>query len=341
MHYNINAGVEVMPLLNGNMQAGDDTTSLAATGKILTAYSLTAGSSAVVAASRQSFTAGQTDVPGEPVYFLRATASAAGATDTTLQNRIEDVRTFAGRQSVIFQGFYKADQAVVVALRQNFGSGGSPSSETVAFDGAGAVTSAPIWVTGTAYTVGQHVESVGKIYRCITAGTSGSAPTTTAADITDNTVHWTYVRKAGIILPSTVDANGTAQWRPFTCKFDLPSISGKTIGSTANTSYLAAEFRLQLGIATQLDVAALALHVGSGRVPVVSWRRAETEQRLLARYLFAGTVPTGVAASGIVTLPVRMRVTPTVSPGSGCVSPVDTDFAKTILSGAFVLDARL
>lgn len=44
------------------------------------------------------------------------------------------------------------------------------------------------------YTVGQRVTNVGRSYECITSGTSSvNGPTTTAADITDGTVHWTYL----------------------------------------------------------------------------------------------------------------------------------------------------
>lgn len=53
------------------------------------------------------------------------------------------------------------------------------------------------WQATHAYTVGQRVTngSPKKLYVCITAGTSAGAggPTTTAADITDGTVHWRYV----------------------------------------------------------------------------------------------------------------------------------------------------
>jgi uncharacterized phage protein gp47/JayE len=52
-----------------------------------------------------------------------------------------------------------------------------------------------IWVALTDYVVGDFVDNAGNTYRCITAGTSAGAggPTTTAADITDGTVHWRYL----------------------------------------------------------------------------------------------------------------------------------------------------
>jgi len=84
--------------------------------------------------SRQAFTLGQTDVPGEPTYFCRmAVTSVAGANHfSTLQHRIEDVRTFAGQQ-VTISFWAKADTSRTIAVEhvQNFGGGGSPSVTTI------------------------------------------------------------------------------------------------------------------------------------------------------------------------------------------------------------------
>lgn len=49
------------------------------------------------------------------------------------------------------------------------------------------------WANATPYVVGDRRTNAGRAYRCITSGTSASAPTTTAADITDGTVHWKYL----------------------------------------------------------------------------------------------------------------------------------------------------
>jgi hypothetical protein len=81
--------------------------------------------------SRQEFALGQTDVPGEPTYFVRmAVTSVAGAGNTSgLQQRIEGVRTFADQQITV--SFYaKADSTknIAIEFRQIFGTGGSPSA---------------------------------------------------------------------------------------------------------------------------------------------------------------------------------------------------------------------
>ena len=78
--------------------------------------------------SQQSFTPGAAPVAGyEAQYFYRSLITTPGScTVLNIQNRIEDVRTFAG-QTVTFSFFAKADttRAVSVDYYQTFGSGGS------------------------------------------------------------------------------------------------------------------------------------------------------------------------------------------------------------------------
>jgi hypothetical protein len=86
-------------------------------------------------ATRQAFTLGQTDVPGEPTYFCRTVVSSvAGASNNSfLVQPIEDVRTFAGRQvTVSFWAKADATKNIAVELEQDFGTGGSPSANVTA-----------------------------------------------------------------------------------------------------------------------------------------------------------------------------------------------------------------
>lgn len=87
--------------------------------------------------SRQAFTVGQTDVPGNPRFYSRTVVtSVAGAGNYALkQQAIEDVRSLAGKTATLT--FYaKADAAKNIATEffQMFGTGGAPSA-TVAFIG--------------------------------------------------------------------------------------------------------------------------------------------------------------------------------------------------------------
>jgi hypothetical protein len=82
--------------------------------------------------SRQPFTLGQTDVPGEPTYFCQMeVTSVAGANNiSSLIQTIEGVRTFAGQQiTVSFWAKANASKTIAIEFLQNFAavSGGSAS----------------------------------------------------------------------------------------------------------------------------------------------------------------------------------------------------------------------
>jgi hypothetical protein len=86
---------------------------------------------ATVTSSQQSFTAGTAPVAGyEGQYFLR-TAKSAGGSYVIQEQRVEDVRDFAG-QPVTVSFWAKADATVTTApvIVQFFGSGGSASVDT-------------------------------------------------------------------------------------------------------------------------------------------------------------------------------------------------------------------
>jgi hypothetical protein len=69
-----------------------------------------------------------------------------------------------------------------------------------------AAAQAAQWVPSTAYAVGAVVGSVGNLYYCFTAGTSsasgslGNGPSGQSTDITDGTVHWSYIQP-GYVIP--------------------------------------------------------------------------------------------------------------------------------------------
>ncbi len=97
--------------------------------------------------TRQPFTLGQIDVPGEPTYFCRlAVTSVAGAANLTiLRQYVEGVRTFAG-QTATLSFWAKADttKTIAIELGQVFGTGGSPSSNIGAI-GVTKVTLTTSW----------------------------------------------------------------------------------------------------------------------------------------------------------------------------------------------------
>jgi len=101
--------------------------------------------------SQQTFTAGSAPVAGyEAPYFFRSNVTAAnGCTNVTLENRIEDVRTFAG-QTITLSCWVKTDAATSfnVIFQQNFGSGGSGAVNTNAIVSQ-ATTSGWVRYSGT------------------------------------------------------------------------------------------------------------------------------------------------------------------------------------------------
>ncbi len=82
-------------------------------------------------ASQQAFTVGQTEVPGNPKYYLKhVVTSVAGSGNYCLtQQKIEDVSTLAGK-TVTLSFWAKADsnKNIATEFSQNFAAGGSPSS---------------------------------------------------------------------------------------------------------------------------------------------------------------------------------------------------------------------
>ncbi len=116
-------------IINGNFRLWQRGTSFTATG----IYSADrwrndfGGGSPAYTVSRQAHTVGQTDVPGEPEFFLRhdqTTASTSGS--PLLRQFIENVRTLAG-QEVTLSFYAKSSKAITISSRfdQEFGSGGS------------------------------------------------------------------------------------------------------------------------------------------------------------------------------------------------------------------------
>jgi hypothetical protein len=103
------------------------------------------GSIGAFTVSRQNFALGQTDVPDEPRYFYRwdQTGAGSGQTVKRINHKIEGVRSFAGKTiQVKFYAKSNSVSAVTVGAIQNFGTGGSPSSEVVVTPKSRAISTA-------------------------------------------------------------------------------------------------------------------------------------------------------------------------------------------------------
>jgi len=119
-------------IINGNFDFWQRGTTQSTTGYMADRWNiLYDGTIGTFSCSRQSFTIGQTDVPGNPKYFWRwnHTAAGSGQTYRSLSQYIEGVHTLAGRTATI-SFWAKADTTRNLSVQptQYFGTGGSPSS---------------------------------------------------------------------------------------------------------------------------------------------------------------------------------------------------------------------
>ncbi|MCW3479750.1 pyocin knob domain-containing protein [Neisseriaceae bacterium JH1-16] len=256
-------------------------------------YQSAAGST--VSTTRQAFALGQTEVPGEPTYYLRSTVtSVAGAGNYVAKvQKIESVRTFAGKKAT-YHFYARADgnKNVAVSLSQTFGTGGAPSAA---------------------------VQTFGKL----------------------------------IAL--------TNQWQKFVVTVDLPSISGKTIGTNGD-DYLAVQFHLDAGatVAASLpgmgqqnivfDLARAKFEEGSVDTPFET-RPIATELALCQRYyevfglgLIGGVLAGGANGSVAGTYKVMKRATPSFGQRAGFgsylvtrIASTTTPFTSAVVGGAGVM----
>jgi len=126
-------------IINGAMQVAQRGVSFSSNNSIdYTVDRWAIFSNGVSTTTQESFAAGQTDVPNEPIKYLKWNISTYSSGDNLFQ-RVEDVRTGAG-QAVTLSFYAKADSSITNRPRliQNFGSGGS--SEVVTATSTNALT---------------------------------------------------------------------------------------------------------------------------------------------------------------------------------------------------------
>jgi hypothetical protein len=179
---------------------------------------------ATVTQSRQTFTAGTAPVAGyEGSYFYRM-AKSAGGTYSSLQQKIEDVRTFAG-QTVTLSYWAKIDSgtlSVQTIIEQNFGSGGSATVYTYG-------TNQTLTTTWTRYSTTIAVPSIsGK-----TIGTSGylsAYPFSTSSTAAITFDIWGVQLEAASQVSNFQTATGTKQGELAACQRYLPAMTGTSLG---------------------------------------------------------------------------------------------------------------
>jgi len=155
-----NSGVNFRnKIINGNFDIWQRGTSFTTAGYSADRWLTSADTNSGWTVSRQAFSAGQTEVPGEPTYFMRFAISASNLAGPVFQQKIEDVRTFAGK--TVTASFYaKVSSGSTFTpgyfrMTQNFGSSGSADAYVVANETVTPLTSS--WVK---YTYTFNVPSI-------------------------------------------------------------------------------------------------------------------------------------------------------------------------------------
>ena len=268
-------------LINGNFDVWQRGTSFSSTVSGASAYTADrwkAGGGTSTTVSRQAFTLGQTDVPGEPTYYARW-AITNNSQNYEFQQRIEDVRTLAGKKATI--SFYArlTTGTITVGVRtvQYFGTGGSPSSSVI-----------------------------------VSAGT-----------------------------PSL-----TSSWQKFTYTIDIPSISGKTLGSDNNHS-LWVGFQVSDTNTGTIEIAQFQVEEGSVATPFErrsygdELERCERYFQLVDSFTATG-YGSGVGISMALVFRKQMRASPSLSV-TGVLYVTDsvaTDYVQSSVTGSIVSNNR-
>ncbi|QHT60672.1 hypothetical protein GXP70_12455 [Paenibacillus lycopersici] len=153
-------GLSRQAIINGNFniwQRGTSFTSL--NGFSADRWSIQYDGTLTADVTRRSFAPGQTEVPNEPNYCLRITVTNAGTgTRVGISQRIEDVRTFAGKK-VTHTFWIRSNRAGLNVRRdifiQNFGSAGS--TQVSVTTGQAETLAANVW---TPITITSTIPSI-------------------------------------------------------------------------------------------------------------------------------------------------------------------------------------
>ena len=257
-------------IINGDMGIWQRGITFTTTSNTYTAdrWTTSKDGSGTVTTSQQTFTAGTAPVSGyEGTYFLQLATSVLGTTTyTQLQQRIEDVRTFAG-QTVTVSFWAKLSSGTIgsayVRLNQNFGSGGS----------AGVSGSANNYTpTGSWQRFSATVTLASISGKTIGTGSFLEVDFVTPFTATNTMQFWGVQVEAGSVATAFQTATGTIQGELAACQryyWQSPSTVAYTpygFGSFISTSVFQAPVKLPVSmriIPTLATSNALAANNGS------------------------------------------------------------------------------
>jgi len=246
-------------IINGDFsiwQRGTTFTFNSAGGYTADRFNMSSGTGGVAVISRQTFTPGQTDVPGNPKYYMQIQHTTDGGTPANLDTRIEDVNTFSG-QNATFSFYGKVSSGTAVwtpRLVQFFGTGGSATNVITASD----ITLTTLWQR---FTVVFPVPS--------TAGKTIGEGNYLRPDIYRNTTgvvtyHFANVQfEAGSVATPFTTNTANPQQELAACQryFQIMSGSGSTIVGSKNNgtlTYFSVPLKVNMRAAPTVTTSAVA-----------------------------------------------------------------------------------
>jgi hypothetical protein len=221
-------------IINGDFniwQRGTTFTNLATNACTSDRWAVTSVNSTVDVA-QSSFTAGAAPVAGYESQFFASVTADATDSDCRLQQRIENVRTFAGQTITV--SFYAKSSITTDALRfvrvqQNFGATGSPSA--VVNNDSSAVTLSSAW---TRYSFTFNVASISG--KTITNGDFLGIIFGLKASTAQTLDLWGVQVEAGSVATAFQTATGTLQGELAACqRYFQKSYLQSTAPGTATT----------------------------------------------------------------------------------------------------------
>jgi hypothetical protein len=201
-------------------------------------------SGGTVTYSAQAFTPGAAPVAGyESTNFLQVvTSGQSGANFALIDQKIEDVRTFAG-QTVTISFWAKVASGtgkVGVAFEQNFGSGGSGTVVLAAGDLTAITTSwARYTVTAAISSVsGKTIGTSSYLRLCLFTSAGTAVSSYSSIGVVNQTIgFWGVQIEAGSVATAFQTATGTIQGELAACqRYYLKSYNQATAPATASNT---------------------------------------------------------------------------------------------------------
>lgn len=276
--------------------------------------------------------------------------TAAGTGSLTVPAETGTVVTTAspslGRRNLIINGAMQVWQrgtsfssSGYTADRWSWSGGGAGSISRQSFTVGSEIEDSPYYLRWAITGNSQNLELLQKIEDVRTAAGKTCTLSFWAKSSSNETLGWAVYQNFGSGGSSLTAADGgtytaTTSWQKFTFTFDMPSISGKTIGTNHYVWVRIAQ--MQTTNTPTLDFAGVQLEVGSVATPF-EYRSYGEELALCQRYyqnhgLIHGNAirtnyvngnvnDSGYGYSEFMNYPVQMRTTPSFTSSDGAVLP--------------------